>query len=97
MYPHDFLTPTLVHESEWADIFDMMNMGWPQHHRRLAIQQIEHPRHGILTAVRSGKYWMVFAGEYIDAGDDTKPPRLYPSTKLVNMVHAREFGVDPYL
>jgi len=97
MYPHDFSTPVLIHHSEWDDLYDMMNMGWPVHHLGIAVQQIDHPKYGILTAVRSGNYWMVFTGEYIDAADDTQPPRFYPSTKLVNMAHEREYGVEPYL
>lgn len=97
MYPHDFSTPCLIHHSEWADMFDMMTMGWPTHRLRIDVQTIEHPKHGILTAIRSGDYWMVFAGEYIDAADDTQPPRFYPSTRLVNMADERARGVTPYL
>lgn len=97
MYPHDFSTPCLISNNEWTDIYDGMDSGWGVHPLGIKLQQIEHPRYGPLTAVNTGRFWMVFAGEYIDATDDTQPPRFHPSTKLVNMAHEREFGVEPYL
>lgn len=97
MYPHDFSIPSLIHKSDWDYLFGMMDMGWPKHRLRIDLQQIEHPKHGLLTAIRSGDFWMVFSGEYIDAAYDTEPPRFYPSTKLVNMNDAVSYGVDPYL
>ncbi|QTC88388.1 hypothetical protein [Brevundimonas pondensis] len=97
MYPHDFSTPCLISNAEWIEIFDGMDSGSGMHPRGINLRQIEHPRYGLLTAVEAGRFWLVIAGEYIDAADDMMPPRFYPSTKLVNMAHEHEFGVEPYL
>lgn len=96
MYPHDFETPCLLHPQGLDELQEFMNWGGSANYHGVKFQFVDHPLHGELTAVKAGKFWLVFKGEFIDAVDDTMPLRLYPSTKLVNMNDARG-GVEPYL